>query len=55
MTTLDLNHQVAVITGAARGIGYAITKRLLDSGASVCLWDFDASALEGAKASLGSA
>ena len=31
MTTLDLTQQTAVITGAARGIGFAITKRLLDS------------------------
>jgi 2-dehydro-3-deoxy-L-rhamnonate dehydrogenase (NAD+) len=54
MTTLDLTDQIAVITGAARGIGFAITQRLLDCGASVCLWDCDASALEAAKASLGS-
>src|SRR6187200_3772175 len=54
MTQLDLQNQVAIVTGAARGIGFAITQRLLDSGAAVSLWDVDASALEAAKSELGS-
>jgi 3-oxoacyl-[acyl-carrier protein] reductase len=41
MTQIDLNGQVAVVTGGARGIGYAIAERLIDSGASCCLWDRD--------------
>lgn len=52
MNQLDLNHQVAVITGGARGIGFAIAQRLLQSGASVCLWDCDPAALDAAKVSL---
>ena len=52
MNQLDLNNQTAIVTGAARGIGFAITQRLLASGASVCLWDCDAAALEEAKALL---
>ena len=34
-----------MVTGGARGIGYAIASRLLQSGASVSLWDLDAEAL----------
>lgn len=33
------------MTGGARGIGLAIANRLLQSGASVSLWDMDAAAL----------
>ena len=46
MNQIDLNGRMAVVTGAARGIGYAIVERLLDSGAAVCLWDLDAVAVE---------
>ena len=41
MNRIDLHGQFAVVTGGARGIGYAIADRLLDSGASCCLWDRD--------------
>ncbi len=41
MNQLDLSGQRAVVTGAAQGIGRAVTERLLDSGASVALWDSD--------------
>jgi len=46
MNRIDLNGKVAVITGAARGIGHAITERLLDSGATCSLWDRDEAALD---------
>lgn len=39
MNTIDLVGRSAVITGGAQGIGLAIAKRLLDSGASLSLWD----------------
>jgi 3-oxoacyl-[acyl-carrier protein] reductase len=42
---IDLAHRRAVVTGGAQGIGFSIAKRLLSSGASVSLWDRDASAL----------
>ena len=45
MNQLDLNGRHAVITGGAAGIGYAITQRLLASGASVTWWDRDAQAM----------
>lgn len=53
MNTIDLNGRVAIITGGARGIGYAAAQRQLASGAQVALWDIDAAALEAARASLG--
>ena len=49
MNTIDLKGRTAIITGGARGIGFAAAQRLLASGAAVALWDIDASAL--AKAS----
>lgn len=33
--------RVAVVTGARRGIGYAVAKRFYAEGASVVLWDVD--------------
>ena len=45
MNKIDLADRVAVVTGGARGIGYAIAARLLASGAKVALWDADRDAL----------
>ena len=53
MNNYDLNGLTAVVTGAGRGIGRAITERLLASGANVMLWDIDRAALEAAPAALG--
>jgi 2-dehydro-3-deoxy-L-rhamnonate dehydrogenase (NAD+) len=53
MNQIDLNGQVAVITGGAQGIGFAIAKRLVASGAKVSLWDMNADLLASAKAELG--
>jgi 3-oxoacyl-[acyl-carrier protein] reductase len=52
MNQIDLKNRVAVVTGGAQGIGYAISERLLRSGASVVMWDMDAAKLDEAKASL---
>jgi len=50
---IDLQGQNAVITGGARGIGYAIAERLLASGARCSLWDMNAAALKTAQKKLG--
>jgi 3-oxoacyl-[acyl-carrier protein] reductase len=50
---IDLQGRAAVITGGARGIGFAIARRFLASGATVALWDMDAAAIEAAKKELG--
>lgn len=54
MNQLDLKGRHAVITGGASGIGLAIAKRMVASGASVTLWDRDAEALAKAASALGS-
>ena len=46
MNQIDLKNRKAVITGGAQGIGLAIAERLLDSGASVSIWDCDESLLK---------
>ena len=38
---MSLEGKVAIVTGAARGIGYAIARRFLDDGAKVVLADID--------------
>ena len=55
MNRLDLSGRVAVVTGAARGIGLAIARRAVESGATVAVWDMDAAAGAEAAASLGHA
>lgn len=46
MNQIDLKDRVMVVTGGARGIGYAVALRALRSGGHVALWDVDAERLE---------
>jgi len=48
----DLLDRVALITGAASGIGLEITRRFVQEGAKVALWDFNVARLEKAKQDL---
>jgi len=48
-----MSNTVAVVTGAAGGIGAAVSQRLLESGASVMLTDVRADALERTAVTLG--
>ncbi|HEX7970177.1 MAG TPA: SDR family NAD(P)-dependent oxidoreductase, partial [Stellaceae bacterium] len=41
MNQIDHKGRVAVITGGARGIGFAAAERLVRSGAKAALWDRD--------------
>src|SRR5262249_27848360 len=52
MNTIDLKNRTAIITGGARGIGFAIAKRMLSSGATARLWDVGAAVLDKAGATL---
>jgi NAD(P)-dependent dehydrogenase (short-subunit alcohol dehydrogenase family) len=52
MNQIDLKGRVAVITGGAQGIGFAVAERMLNSGASVVLWDIDAARLAQAESAL---
>jgi NAD(P)-dependent dehydrogenase (short-subunit alcohol dehydrogenase family) len=53
MNQIDLGGRGAVVTGGAQGIGLAVARRLLASGAKVALWDRDAKLLDETIASLG--
>lgn len=49
---MDLTGRVAVVTGAAQGIGFGITRRLLSAGARVAMVDVNKTALDEAVSGL---
>ncbi|WP_372424311.1 SDR family NAD(P)-dependent oxidoreductase [Salinarimonas chemoclinalis] len=55
MNRIDLDGRHAVVTGGAQGLGFAMARRFVASGATVTLWDIDAERLETARAELGAA
>ena len=44
--SFDFKNRTAIVTGGAQGFGFDISKRLLESGASVIIWDNDPKATE---------
>ena len=53
MNPVGLKGRVAVVTGGAQGIGFAVAERFVASGARVLLWDIDEALLAKASAALG--
>jgi len=53
MNQIDLIGKIAVVTGGAQGIGFAVARRLIASGASVSLWDMNEDRLKVAVSELG--
>ena len=53
MNQLDFKGRNAIVTGGATGIGLAIVRRLLGSGARVRIWDRDAQTLQQTLTALG--
>jgi len=52
MNQYDFAGQVAVVTGGAQGIGFAVVQRLLAGAAKVAIWDSDPHALKEAASNL---
>ena len=50
--TYDLSGKMAIVTGGAKGIGRAITERLMASGAAVWVWDARPVQIPGVKSSV---
>jgi NAD(P)-dependent dehydrogenase (short-subunit alcohol dehydrogenase family) len=48
MNQFDLKNRTALITGGAQGFGFDITKKFLNSGANVIMWDNDEKELKNA-------
>ena len=46
MNKIDLKNRTAIVTGGAQGFGLAMTKKILESGANVIIWDWDKTAAE---------
>jgi NAD(P)-dependent dehydrogenase (short-subunit alcohol dehydrogenase family) len=53
MNVYDLKDRVAIVTGAAQGIGLSVTTRILASGGRVAIWDRDQELLGKTVAALG--
>ncbi len=54
MINYSLNNKVAIVTGGAQGFGLAITKKFIESGAKVIIWDIDESETKKALSNINS-
>lgn len=50
---MEFSNKVAIVTGAAQGLGYAISKLFTERGANVCMLDLKADQLQKSADSLG--
>ena len=53
MNRIDLEGRHAVITGGAQGLGLAMARRMIESGAKITLWDLDGDVMRQACETLG--
>lgn len=53
MNKLDMQGRLAVVSGGAQGIGLAVAKRMVASGARVALWDLDEDLAKSAAEKIG--
>ena len=54
MNEYNFKDRTAVITGGAQGFGFAISKRIINSGGKVIIWDVDKKAVEIAQKEINS-
>ena len=54
MNKYNFSEKVAIVTGGAQGFGLAITKRIIQSGGKVIVWDIDKDAIEKAQKEINS-
>ena len=54
MNKYDFSERLAIVTGGAQGFGLAITKRIIQSGGKVIIWDIDKKAVEKAQKEINS-
>ena len=54
MNKYNFSKRIAIVTGGAQGFGLAITKRIIQSGGKVIVWDIDKNAIEKAQNEINS-
>mgnify|MGYP000388884457 FL=1 len=54
MNKYNFSERLAIVTGGAQGFGLAITKRIIQSGGKVIIWDIDKKAAEKAQKEINS-
>ena len=54
MNNYNFSKRIAIVTGGAQGFGLAITKRIIQSGGKVIVWDIDKEAIEKAQKEINS-